>query len=352
MRAIWEPEAKTQRWLDVEIAVCEGLAHFGYIPQADVDKIKANARFELDRIAELEKETRHDVMAFVKNVQEHLGEEGRFLHFGITSYDAVDTALSLLLRDSIDLIVADAQALLAIIGRRALEHKDTLADRADARDSRGADYVRVQAGGLVRRVAARDRAPGAGAGSDRLRQDQRGGGDSRQYRAEGGGVGVRAVGAEARAGEHADLAAGPSCAGDVGVRDSGGELGEIRHRVAQLAADGNPGSAGVFRAGAAGIVGDAAQAQPVELGDGLRAGASGPGQHYPGAGGCDDVARARPRQFQRGADHLPRHLHPAGLDAAQVRQYLGHADRLPRQHAEKPRERWATWCRRSRSCSP
>ena len=126
MRAIWDPEAKTQRWLDVEIAVCEGLAHFGYIPQEDVDKIKANARFELPRIAELEKETRHDVMAFVKNVQEHLGEEGRFLHFGITSYDAVDTALSLLLRDSIDLIMKDAGALLEIIGRRALEHKDTL----------------------------------------------------------------------------------------------------------------------------------------------------------------------------------------------------------------------------------
>ncbi len=126
MRAIWDPEAKTQRWLDVEIAVCEGLAHFGTIPQEDVDKIKANARFELPRIAELEKETRHDVMAFVKNVQEHLGEEGRFLHFGITSYDAVDTALSLLLRDSIDLIMKDAGALLAIIGRRALEHKDTL----------------------------------------------------------------------------------------------------------------------------------------------------------------------------------------------------------------------------------
>src|ERR1700712_112828 len=100
MRGLWEPQAKTQRWLDVEIAVCEGLAHFGYIPQEDVEKIKSDSKFELDRIAELEKEPRHDVMAFVKNVQEHLGEEGRFVHFGITSYDVVDTALSILLRDS------------------------------------------------------------------------------------------------------------------------------------------------------------------------------------------------------------------------------------------------------------
>ncbi len=126
MCAIWEPQAKTQRWLDVEIAVCEGLAHFGVIPHADVEKIKANAKFDLDRIAELELETRHDVMAFVKSVQENLGEEGRFVHFGITSYDVVDTALSLLLRDSIDLILRNCEGLLTVIGRRAREHKDTL----------------------------------------------------------------------------------------------------------------------------------------------------------------------------------------------------------------------------------
>ncbi|BDI30804.1 adenylosuccinate lyase [Capsulimonas corticalis] len=126
MRGLWEPQAKTQRWLDVEIAVCEGLAHFGYIPQEDVEKIKADSKFELDRIAELEKETRHDVMAFVKNVQEHLGDEGRFVHFGITSYDVVDTALSLLLRDSLDLILEGVDGLMKVVGRLAVEHKDTL----------------------------------------------------------------------------------------------------------------------------------------------------------------------------------------------------------------------------------
>ena len=126
MRAIWEPQAKTQRWLDVEIAVCEGLAHFGYIPEEDVAKIKANSKFDLDRMAELEKETRHDVMAFVKSVQESLGEEGRFVHYGITSYDVVDTALSLLLRDSVDLILEDVEELMTVVGKLAIEHKDTL----------------------------------------------------------------------------------------------------------------------------------------------------------------------------------------------------------------------------------
>ncbi|MEO7718527.1 MAG: adenylosuccinate lyase [Capsulimonas sp.] len=126
MRGLWEPQAKTQRWLDVEIAVCEGLAHFGYIPQEDVEKIKSDSKFELDRIAELEKETRHDVMAFVKNVQEHLGDEGRFVHFGITSYDVVDTALSILLRDSLDLILEGVDGLMKVVARLAVEHKDTL----------------------------------------------------------------------------------------------------------------------------------------------------------------------------------------------------------------------------------
>ncbi len=126
MAAIWDPQAKTQRWLEVEIAVCEALEHFGRIPAGVTEKIRAGARFDLDRMAELEKETRHDVMAFVKNVQEHLGEEGRFVHYGITSYDVVDTALSMMLRDSADQIIARAEDLRQVIRHRAREHKDTV----------------------------------------------------------------------------------------------------------------------------------------------------------------------------------------------------------------------------------
>ena len=126
MRAIWDPQAKTQRWLEVEIAVCEALEHFERIPAGVTEAIRAGARFDLDRMAELEKETRHDVMAFVKNVQEHLGEEGRFVHYGITSYDVVDTALSMMLRDSADQIASRAEDLRQVIRRRAREHKDTV----------------------------------------------------------------------------------------------------------------------------------------------------------------------------------------------------------------------------------
>lgn len=126
MRALWSPQSKTQRWLDVEIAVCAGLEQAGRIPSGTTARIRAGARFDLARIAKLEKETRHDVMAFVRNVAENLGPEGRFVHFGVTSYDIVDTALALLLRDATDQILARCEDLNSVICKRAREHRGTV----------------------------------------------------------------------------------------------------------------------------------------------------------------------------------------------------------------------------------
>ena len=126
MAKLWSPQNKTQKWLDVEIAVCAGLEHFEKIPAGTTAKIQEGAKFDLDRIAELEKETRHDVMAFVKNVSENLGEEGRFVHFGVTSYDIVDTSLSLLLQEATDTIIANCEKLNEVIRKRAREHKGTV----------------------------------------------------------------------------------------------------------------------------------------------------------------------------------------------------------------------------------
>ena len=126
MKAIWTPENKCQRWLDVEIAVCEGLARAGEIPEAAVAEIRRKASFSIDRMLEIEQETRHDFIAFIKTVTEGMGDEAKYVHYGITSYDAEDTALSLLLRDSADLILAAAHHLLDAIGNRAREHKYTL----------------------------------------------------------------------------------------------------------------------------------------------------------------------------------------------------------------------------------
>ena len=126
MKAVWSSENKCQKWLDVEIAVCEGLAREGEIPEDAVRQIRAKARFSVDRMLEIEKETRHDFIAFIKTITEGMGEEAKYVHYGITSYDAEDTALALLLRDSADLILAAAGRLMDAIGVRAREHKYTL----------------------------------------------------------------------------------------------------------------------------------------------------------------------------------------------------------------------------------
>lgn len=125
MRDLWSEENKYRTWMEVEIAVCEGLAHYGYIPAEAVAAIRQNARFDPQRIAELERETRHDVMAFVRNLAESVGEAGRWVHYGITSYDVVDTALALRLVRAVDLIDEAGQQLQAEIRRLALEHLHT-----------------------------------------------------------------------------------------------------------------------------------------------------------------------------------------------------------------------------------
>lgn len=126
MKQLWSAQNKTQKWLDVEIAVCQALENAGQIPAGSTSAIRKGARFDLERIAVLEKETRHDVMAFVKNVAENLGPEGRFVHYGVTSYDIVDTALSILLRDASTAIIERTEHLNEILRNRAREHKKTV----------------------------------------------------------------------------------------------------------------------------------------------------------------------------------------------------------------------------------
>lgn len=126
MKAIWSEENRYRTWLAVELAICEALAEYGYIPREAAVVIRERARFDPARIAELERETQHEVMAFVRNVAESVGEAGRWLHYGITSYDVVDTAFALLLRQSLELILQDCECLLEVIKRRAGEHKHTV----------------------------------------------------------------------------------------------------------------------------------------------------------------------------------------------------------------------------------
>ncbi|MDI1240836.1 MAG: adenylosuccinate lyase [bacterium] len=125
MAAIWSPENKFQKWLHVEIAVCEVHAEDGTIPIDAVEEIKAKAAFTVARINEIEKTTDHDVIAFTTNLAENIGESARFVHYGLTSSDVVDTANALLLKESCDVLLAKIDAMLPVLKRRAYEFKET-----------------------------------------------------------------------------------------------------------------------------------------------------------------------------------------------------------------------------------
>ena len=126
MGAIWTEENKFQAWLEVEIVACEAWAELGDIPKEDVAKIRENAGFDINRINEIELETRHDVVAFTRAVSETLGEERKWVHYGLTSTDVVDTALSYLLKQANDILLADIERFIEILKNKAQEHKYTV----------------------------------------------------------------------------------------------------------------------------------------------------------------------------------------------------------------------------------
>ena len=125
MGAIWSPENKFQKWLDVEIAVCEVHFEDGIIPADALREIKSKAAFTIERISEIEKTTDHDVIAFTTNLAENIGAAARFVHYGLTSSDVVDTANALLLKESCGILLQKVDALLEVLKRRAFEFKDT-----------------------------------------------------------------------------------------------------------------------------------------------------------------------------------------------------------------------------------
>ena len=125
MGALWSERNKFQKWLDVEVAVCEVHAEMGVIPQEALEEIKSRATFTVERISEIEKTTDHDVIAFTTNLAESIGDSARFVHYGLTSSDVVDTANALLLRDSCEILLGKIGALLEVLKRRAFEFKAT-----------------------------------------------------------------------------------------------------------------------------------------------------------------------------------------------------------------------------------
>jgi adenylosuccinate lyase len=125
MGAIWSDENKFQKWLAVEIATAEAEAEAGLIPKSAARAIRRKGRVDVQRVLEIEKEVKHDVIAFTTNVAEHVGREARYLHFGLTSNDVVDTAQGLLIKDASKLLLEDLDRLAAVLKKRAHEFKHT-----------------------------------------------------------------------------------------------------------------------------------------------------------------------------------------------------------------------------------
>jgi adenylosuccinate lyase len=125
MKRVWSDENKYNKWLDVEIAVCDAWAELGVIPRKAMLKIKL-AKCNLKRMGEILKETRHDMTAFLNSVAESLGEESRFIHLGLTSSDVIDTATSLHLVEAAEILTQDIKELTAVLAQKAIEHKYTV----------------------------------------------------------------------------------------------------------------------------------------------------------------------------------------------------------------------------------
>ena len=166
MAPIWEPENRFRIWLEIEAHACEAQAALGVIPESAARAVRERGAFEVERIDEIERETHHDVIAFLTNLAEHVGPEARFVHQGMTSSDVLDTCLAVQLKQAADILLADLDALLAALKRRAFEHKYTPTIGAQPRHPCRADDLRPQA----RRALCRVR-PGPRAARGRARKE-------------------------------------------------------------------------------------------------------------------------------------------------------------------------------------
>lgn len=125
MSRIWTEDNKFAVMLDVEIAACEAMSKLGKVPKEALQTIKAKARFDVERIKEIERATNHDVVAFISNLSENIGEDSKYIHMGLTSNDVLDTSLSVMMRQAVDLLIDDVKVLLKILRKKARKYKNT-----------------------------------------------------------------------------------------------------------------------------------------------------------------------------------------------------------------------------------
>ncbi len=126
MGALWSEENRYRKWLAVELAVCEAWAELGRIPPSSLQRIRQKADFSVPRIEEIERVVKHDIIAFLEAVGEHVGEDARYIHLGLTSYDVVDTALSLLIKEAVEMVLKSLSGLEEVLRQQALKYKKTM----------------------------------------------------------------------------------------------------------------------------------------------------------------------------------------------------------------------------------
>ena len=262
MGAVWADEARLGHWLEIEILVAEALAGLGVIPDADAREIRAKASFDGDRVAEVERVTKHDVAAFVQVVADSVGSAGRWVHFGLTSSDVLDTGLALQLRDASDLLLGALERLLAVAKRLALAQPRRRDGRPHPRRRRRADQLRPQGRALGVRARPGPRPVAAGARDRERRRDQRGGRHVRAGRSARRGGGVREARSARRRGLEPDRRARPSRRAHGGARHHRLHARRDRDRDPPPRPDRGPRGPGAVHDGAEGFERDAPQAEP------------------------------------------------------------------------------------------
>ena len=125
MANIWTDQNRFQKMLDVEVLACEAFAELGAIPKEAVKTIKEKAQVDAKRIKEIEEVTNHDVVAFIKNVSEHVGDDAKYFHFGLTSSDVLDTGLSIMMVEAMDMLIKESEELVEILRKKAIDYKKT-----------------------------------------------------------------------------------------------------------------------------------------------------------------------------------------------------------------------------------
>ncbi len=259
---VWSQQRKLECWLEVELAATEAWAEQGAVPAEAAEACRANASFTVEAVAERERVTDHDVAAFVDVVAGSVGEHGRWVHYGLTSSDVLDTALALQLRQAGEIVVAGARAYRDALIERALEHRDTLSvGRTHGVHAEPTSFGLRLAGFAFeadRNLARLD------AAFEQLarRQALRRGRHLRLGAAAGRGAGDGAARAAARGRRHPGRPARPPRGADLGDRARRGRPGALRYRGPQPAADRGARGRGAVRRRPEGLLGDAAQAQP------------------------------------------------------------------------------------------